>query len=235
MTDVSRRKMLGWSALAPLAGATAFVGGRAAMAVAQAAAAPAQTPQAAPANGKGTTSERARQRIQRLHLPNVPLLTHEGKQVRFYDDLMKGKIVTLNFFYTKCDEICPGVTANLAAVQKLLGPDVGTKLFMYSFSLKPEEDDVTAIRNYREMFHAKPGWTFLTGKPSDLEQIRRGIGFSYPDPAIDKDKSQHIGNVRYGNEPLMLWAACPGLANASYLAESITWMLRPETNRIQKS
>ena len=61
------------------------------------------------------------------------------------------------------------------------------------------------------------------------------IGFKYPEPAIDKDKTQHIGNVRYGNEPLMLWAACPGLSNARYLAETISWMVRPETNRIQKS
>ena len=83
------------------------------------------------------------------------------------------------------------------------------------------------IRQYREMFHAKPGWTFLTGKPEDMEKIR-GIGFTYPDPAIDKDKTQHIGNIRYGNEPLMLWAACPGLANAKYVAESIAWMIHPE-------
>jgi hypothetical protein len=33
----------------------------------------------------------------------------------------------------------------------------------------------------------------------------------------------------------MLWAACPGLSNARYLAETIGWMVRPETNRIQKS
>jgi protein SCO1/2 len=155
--------------------------------------------------------------------------------VRFYDDLVKGKIVTLNFFYTHCDEICPGVTANLAQVQKLLGADAGTKVHMYSISLKPEEDDVAEIRKYRELFRAREGWTFLTGKPTDIEEIRKGIGFKYPEPAIDKDKTQHIGNVRYGNEPLMLWAACPGLANASYLAESISWMVRPDTVRIQKS
>jgi protein SCO1 len=208
MADISRRKMLGWTALAPLAGA---------------------------GSEPLTKSQMARQRIQRMHLPNVPLLTHEGKRVMFYDDLIKDKIVTLNFFYTKCDEICPAVTANLVTVQKLLGADVGTKLFMYSFTLKPEQDDVRAIADYRKMFHAKPGWTFLTGKPEDLEQIRRGIGFQYPDPAIDKDKTQHIGNVRYGNEPLMLWAACPGLGNAPYVAESISWMLRPNTNRIQPS
>jgi protein SCO1 len=219
MEGISRRRLLNWTALAPLAAA----GGGAA-------------PAAAAANGaKPTQSDLARQRIQRMHLPNVPLVTHEGKPVMFYDDLVKGKIVTMNFFYTKCDEICPGVTANLARVQKILGADVGTKVFMYSLSLKPEEDDVKTIRNYRELFHAQPGWTFLTGKPADLESIRQGIGFKYPDPAIDKDKTQHIGNVRYGNEPLMLWAACPGMASASYLAESVTWMVRPDTNRIQAS
>ena len=66
------------------------------------------------------TQVMARKRIQELHLPNVPLLTHEGKQVLFYDDLMKDKVVTINFFYTKCDEICPIVMPNLAKVQKLL-------------------------------------------------------------------------------------------------------------------
>jgi protein SCO1/2 len=219
MADISRRKILNWTAMAPLAGATAAVAGTMGT--------------TAFGREEPTQSDLARERLQRLHLPNVPLVTHEGKHVKFYDDLVKGKIVTMNFFFAKCDEICPTVTANLAKVQKLLGADVGKKLFMYSFTLKPEEDDVSVIKHYREMYNAKPGWTFLTGKLEDIEILRRGIGFSYPDPAIDKDKTQHIGNVRYGNEPLMLWAACPGMAHAEFVAESISWMLRPETNRIQ--
>jgi protein SCO1/2 len=175
----------------------------------------------------------ARKRIQELHLPNVPLVTQDGKKVLFYDDLVKDKIVTLNFFYAKCDEICPTVTANLAKVQKLLGGQVGRQIFMYSFTLKPEEDTVEVIRHYRKTFGAGPGWTFLTGRTADIEKLRKAIGFTYPDPAIDKDKTQHIGNVRYGNEPLMLWGACPGMAHASFVAESISWMVRPDTNRIQ--
>lgn len=153
----------------------------------------------------------------------------------FYDDLVKGKIVSMNFFFARCDEICPMVSANLAKVQKLFGADLGTTIFMYSFTLKPQEDDVKVINHYREMYRALPGWTFLTGKPEDLEKVRKGIGFTYPDPAIDADKTQHIGNVRYGNEPLMLWAACPGMAHAEYLAESISWMIRPETSHVQPS
>jgi len=216
MHDVSRRKLLSWAVRAPIAGAAAAAAGSIGSSAAE------QTP-----------SDLARQRIQRLHLPNVPLVTHEGKRVHFYDDLVKNKIVTMNFFFAKCDEICPMVTANLAKVQKIFGDQVGRKIFMYSITLKPEDDTVEAIRQYREMYKAKPGWTFLTGKLEDIEKLRRGIGFSYPDPAVDKDKTQHIGNVRYGNEPLMLWAACPGMAHAEFVAESISWMLRPETNRIQ--
>ena len=180
-----------------------------------------------------TPSDWARQRIQRLHLPNVPLVTHEGKHVRFYDDLVKNKIVCLNFFYAKCDEICPLVTANLAKVQKLFGNDLGRKIFMYSFTLKPDEDTVDVIKDYRAMYGAKPGWTFLTGKLEDIEKLRKGIGFTYPEKAIDADKTQHIGNIRYGNEPLMLWAACPGMAHTQWVAESIAWMMHPEVNRIQ--
>jgi protein SCO1/2 len=217
MPDISRRRLLSWTVMAPVA---AGVGGGSAKTA---------------GGGQLTQSELARRRIQRLHLPNVPLVTHEGKRVMFYDDLVKGKIVTLNFFFAKCDEVCPRVTANLAKVQKLVAADLGKKLFMYSFTLKPEEDDVDAIREYREMYHARPGWTFLTGKPEDIETLRRGIGFSYPDPAIDKDKTQHIGNIRYGNEPLMLWSACPGMAHAEFVAESISWMLRPEASHIQAS
>jgi protein SCO1/2 len=179
------------------------------------------------------TQASARSRIQQQHLPNIPLVTHEGKVVRFYDDLVKDKVVMLNFFYALCGDVCPAVTANLAEVQKLLGDQVGRDIFMYSFTLRPEADDVLAIQNYRDNFGAGPGWTFLTGQPDDLEKLRRAIGFTNPNPLLDKDTTQHIGNVRYGNEPLMLWAACPGMAKPSFIAESISWALRPDTNRVQ--
>jgi protein SCO1/2 len=206
MHDLSRRNLLSLAAAAP---------GR-------------------PRSGEQTQAV-ARKRVQEMHLPNVPLVSHEGKVVQFYDDLLKDKIVSINFFYAKCDEICPLVSANLARVQKLLGDQVGKQFFMYSITLKPDEDNVDVVRNYRESWHAGPGWTFFTGKSADIEKIRKGIGFTYPEPAVDKDKTQHIGNVRYGNEALMLWAACPGMAHAPWIVESFNWMIHPDTNRVQKS
>jgi len=176
-----------------------------------------------------------REKIRRHYLPNLPLVTHEGKNVLFYEDLVKDKVVTINFFYSRCDEICPLVTANLVKVQKLLGNRVGRDIFMYSITLKPAEDTVEVIRGFREMHRIKPGWTFLTGAADDIELLRRKLGFTYPDPQIDRDKSQHIGNVRYGNEPMALWAACPGQANPKWIVESISWVERPTMKKTDRA
>jgi len=213
MHDLSRRELLGLAAIAPLAGAIA------------------STKVVATTRGADASEQsQARASIQRTHLPNVSLITHDGKRVRFYDDLVKDKIVTINFFFGHCDEVCPLVTANLVKVQKLLGDRIGRDIFMYSVTLKPEEDTPDVLQKYMKKFNARPeGWTFLTGQGLDIENLRKGLGFTYPDPAIDRDKTQHIGNVRYGNEPLMLWAACPGMAHPPFIAESISWMIRPET------
>ena len=81
------------------------------------------------------------------------------------------------------------------------------------------------------MHGAKPGWLFLTGDPKDIELLRRKLGFTNPDPKLDADKSQHIGMVRYGNEPLQQWAACPGQANASWIVESVLWVDWPRTRQ----
>jgi protein SCO1/2 len=178
------------------------------------------------AEAAGTLSPR--EKIRRRYFPNVSLQTQDGKWVRFYDDLIKDKIVTLNFFYAKCEGICPTVTANLARMQRLLGERVGCDIFMCSISLKPEQDTPASLKEYAEMYQAQRGWTFLTGKHADIELLRRSLGFTNLDPQLDKDKSQHIGNVRYGNEPLMLWAACPGMARPEFIAKSVSWMIRPK-------
>lgn len=34
--------------------------------------------------------------------PNVVLQTHDGETVNFYDDLLEGKVVALNFMYASC-------------------------------------------------------------------------------------------------------------------------------------
>jgi protein SCO1 len=209
MHDPSRRKLLSLLGMAPLAGGVVS------------------------ASTVGTTGPfvpetqaGARERVRQRYFPDVTLRTQDNKKVRFYEDLIKNKIVTINFFYAKCEGVCPGITANLVRVQRLLGERVGREIFMYSISLKPDEDTPAVLKEYAESYRVRRGWKFLTGDPGDIELLRRSLGFTNPDPKLDKEKSQHIGNIRYGNEPLMLWAACPGLAHAEWIAESIGWVDR---------
>jgi protein SCO1/2 len=151
-----------------------------------------------------------RERLAERSFPNVTLTTHEGRKVKFYDDLLKDKIVIINFMYVKCEGSCPGTTANLVKVQKLLGDRVGKDIFMYSITLKPEEDTPQKLAAYAKAYKVGPGWQFLTGDPKDVELLRQKLGFIDRDPVRDANKSNHIGMLRWGNEPHTLWAGCPG-------------------------
>jgi len=188
----------------------------AALATVPAAAVPAAAPAAARADATGG----------RRHFPNVTLLTQDNKRVAFYDDLMKDKIVMVNFFYVECTGICPAATANLLNVQELLGARVGRDIFMYSITLKPRDDRPKQLKMYQEMHGIKPGWTLLTGRPEDCERLRRHLGFADIDPVVDRDTKQHIGVVLYGNERLDSWAACPVQTEPTLIVKYVGWMDR---------
>ena len=162
-----------------------------------------------------------RELIRRRHFPNVSLITHEGRKVLFYDDLIKDKKVILNFMFTTCEKACPLVTTNLVKVQKMLHDRIGHDIFMYSITLAPEVDTPKKLREYAAMHRVQAGWQFLTGKPADIELLRRSLGFTQRNPIRDAEKTNHIGVIRFGTEASTRWAACPGLAPADWVATSI--------------
>jgi len=172
----------------------------------------------------------SRERIRQRYFPNLVLTSHEGRKLKFYDDMVKDKLVIFNMFYAKCEGICSPVTRNLVRVQKLLGDRVGKDIFMYSFTLKPKEDNVMALKHYAEMHKVQPGWLFLTGSPDDMETLRQKLGFTDPDPVLDKDTSNHIGVVKYGNEPLERWGGCPAMSTPEWIAETISWVDWPKNS-----
>src|ERR1041384_7444372 len=146
-------------------------------------------------------------------LPNVVLRTQENKAVRFYDDLIKGKTVVISFMFTSCKGICPMTTANLLKVQKALGDHVGRDVFFYSLTLDPQTDTPEVLHKYARTIGAKPGWTFLTGRPEDLELLRRKLGLYDPDPKGDADKTQHGAVIVYGNDEYGRWSMMPALVS----------------------
>ena len=172
----------------------------------------------------------SRERTRERYFPNLVLTAHDGRNLKFYDDLVKDKIVIFNMFYAQCQGICSPITRNLVRLQTILGDRVGKDIFMYSFTLKPKEDTVAAMKHYAEMHKVKPGWLFLTGSVDDMETVRRKLGFVDPDPEVDKDKSNHIGVLKYGNEPLERWGGCPGMQSPEWIAETLSWVDWPKNS-----
>ena len=152
---------------------------------------------------------------------NVEVKTQDGRTLRFYDDVLKGKIVLINFFFTDCDAVCPLMTENLARVQELLGDRVGKDIFMVSISLQPEHDTPEVLAAYAKTYGVGPGWLFLTGRKTDIELLRHRLGFVDSDPVEDADPEQHIGTVRITNEPMHRWAMSPALVNPPALVRTV--------------
>src|SRR5712671_6622841 len=110
------------------------------------------------------------------YFPNLPVVTQDGKTLKFYDDLIKGKIVLSSFIYTSCPDICPLTTARIAQVEEKLGEVVGRDMFLISMTVDPENDTPERLKAFAEAFHAGPGWSFVTGKPEDIRAINYKLG-----------------------------------------------------------
>jgi protein SCO1 len=162
-----------------------------------------------------------REALRQRHLPNLPLVTHDGRAVRFYDDLVKDRKVVLTFVSSRAPRESAKVTRNLAAIQRLFGTRIGRDMFLYSIARTPEHDSPAALRRWAVWSGAGPGWKFLTGRPPDVESLRRSLGFASDDPAEDADPAYSVGVVRYGAEPEMRWGHCQSQAEARVLAHSM--------------
>jgi protein SCO1/2 len=158
------------------------------------------------------------------YFPNVPLTTQDGKVVRFYDDLLKGKSVAINLIYTRCSASCPLETAKLAQLQKIMGDRVGKDIFFYSISIDPKNDTPAALKAYMAKYHVGPGWLFLTGKPEDIELISNKLGLASLTDAASRDG--HMPSLMIGNEPSGQWMRNSAVDNPRFLAKQIGNFLR---------
>jgi cytochrome oxidase Cu insertion factor (SCO1/SenC/PrrC family) len=155
------------------------------------------------------------------YFPNVPLITHEGKTVHFFDDLIKDKVVVINFIYTHCADTCPLETAQLISVQKIMGDRLGKDVFFYSISIDPENDTPEVLKEYRQRFKAK--WTFLTGKESDIIQLRKKLGLYIEE--IQDGSNNHNVSMIIGNQTTGRWMKRSPFENPHVLADQIgNWL-----------
>ena len=157
------------------------------------------------------------------HFPNVELITQDGKKVRFYDDLIKGKVVAIELMYTTCKYNCPLETARMVQLQKMLGDRMGKEVFFYSITIEPEIDTPERLKAYTEKYHIGPGWTFLTGKEADIKLISKKLGLDSLPEVNDPDG--HAPHLLIGNDATGLWMRNSALDNTKFLSMKIEQLI----------
>ena len=157
------------------------------------------------------------------HFPNVELITQDGKKVRFYDDLIKGKVVAIELMYTTCKYNCPLETARMVQLQKMMGDRMGKDVFFYSITIEPEIDTPEVLKAYAAKYHIGPGWTFLTGKEADIKLISKKLGLdTLPDV---NDPDGHTPHLLIGNEATGLWMRNSALDNTKFLSMKLEQLI----------
>ena len=154
---------------------------------------------------------------------NALLRTHDNKEVRFYDDLIKGKQCVINLMYAECHGACPLVTTVLKRTYRDLKDRMGKDLFFYSISVKPQDDTPAALKHYAQMRNVDlPGWYFLTGDAYDIETIRFRL-FNMGHIGVDSDFAMHSGTFRIVNDATNYWGHAGAFASQTNILQRIAW------------
>lgn len=169
------------------------------------------------------------------YFPNVVLTTHEGERVRFFDDLIRDKVVLINFIYTSCPDTCPMETARLLEVARILGDRLGKDVFFYSMTIDPETDTPEVLGDFAANWGIPEGWKFLTGDPDDLVLVRKKLGVDIDDVESLK-LNQHPISLLMGNQSTGRWMKRSPFENSYVIADQMgrwlhNWTMPSEEER----
>lgn len=156
----------------------------------------------------------------RDYFPNTLLTDQDGQSLRFFDDLIAGKVVVINFIFTGCGDSCPLETARLRQVQKLLGERVGQDIFFYSISIDPLSDTPAVLKQYAERFKVGPGWRFLTGDVEQITELRHKLGLFIEGVDNGRNKDHNLSLI-IGNQASGRWMKASPFENPWILADQL--------------
>lgn len=156
----------------------------------------------------------------RNYFTDMELINQDGKKMRFYTDLLQGKVVIIDAFFTSCTGACPVMNRNMEKIQEWLGDRMGRDVHMISMSVDPITDTPNKLSEYSKRFHARPGWYFITGTKENMDFALQKLG-QYVDAREDHTNIFIVGNERTG-----LWKKAFGLAKPEDLIKVVESVLQ---------
>lgn len=162
------------------------------------------------------------------YFTDVMLVNQDGKEMRFYSDLLKGRVVIINTFFTSCTSVCPPMTRTLERIQEWLGDRLGKDAYILSISVDPEVDTPPKLKAFADGYGVRPGWHLLGGKKENVQFALRKIG------QFVEARDNHTTLLLVGNEPTGLWKKAFGLAKPSELITVVESVLEDTGERVVK-
>lgn len=131
---------------------------------------------------------------------DLPVIERSGRELRFYSDVLEGKIAVVDFIFTRCSGVCPMLSATMGGLQRRLGDLVGREVVLVSISIDPEHDSPAVLDGFARRFQAGPGWLFLTGSRQNIDWISYKLG------AYNDEKEAHFAGFLVGDTLTGEWS-----------------------------
>src|SRR5215470_17601861 len=154
----------------------------------------------------------------RSYFTDLPVIAQDGKERRFFSDVLKDKVVLIYMFFSNCENTCPVINQKLANVQDLLGDHLGTDITLISITTDPARDTPPVVKEYSGYFDPRPGWLFLTGERQNIETIVRRLGHTSPDP------TDHIAFLMVGNVAKAKWTKLKPTASPAEIVAMLIFL-----------
>lgn len=104
-------------------------------------------------------------------------LWHRAKNMTFTNQLgetvtldsLKGKILVVDFFFSRCPSICPLMAKSMKRLQDSYVNDKDSIVQFISISIDPEHDSFPNLRQFADRYtNNHESWWFLTGNKKDI-------------------------------------------------------------------
>jgi protein SCO1/2 len=109
-------------------------------------------------------------------IPNFTFNNQLGQTVSLSD--LEGKIVVVNTFFTRCPNICPGLTRNIRKLQASFENPKRKKygdtsiVYFLSVSIDPDRDSIMALKKWADRFFVNSdNWSLLTGPKKSIYDL----------------------------------------------------------------
>ena len=192
--NTSRRALRAW----PLALALALATGAA---------------QAQAAKASQTPAEREAK--ARNYFTDTPLVAQDGRSMRFYSDVLKNRLVLINFVFTECGDACPLITRKLLEARQELGP-LAREVRNVSITIDPERETPETMAAFARKHGAiDPEWFWLSGSKANIELVAKRLG------AYTESREEHFTGLIVGNLRTDRWAKIRPDAPPVVIAEQL--------------